>query len=197
METTRLRPSDPDREERPVNPSHDSGESMSQLDARRIDRTYYLITAVQTLAIMLSLAVLILHMLDRGVSLTLIGAAIAARGLIVVLLEVPSGALADTIEADEPPQPGAHPDQLRRPAVPRRTRWRDGPLPAVRNLRRHPSGRRRRAQWRTRRLVRRQPQARRSRDQDRQRPRQGRRRDRNQQRSRRHARPCVHGRPPP
>ena len=64
---------------------------------RRIDRTYYLITAVQTLAIMLPLAVLVLHMLDRGISLTLVGAAIAARSLIVVLLEVPSGALADTI----------------------------------------------------------------------------------------------------
>lgn len=70
---------------------------MSELDARRIDRTYYLITAVQTLAIMLPLAVLVLHMLDRGVSLTWIGVAFAVRSLIVVLLEVPSGALADTI----------------------------------------------------------------------------------------------------
>jgi MFS family permease len=70
---------------------------MSKLDPRRIDRTYYLITAVQTLAIMLPLAVLVLHMLDRGVSLTLVGGGIAVRGLIVVLLEVPSGALADTI----------------------------------------------------------------------------------------------------
>ena len=70
---------------------------MSQLTPQRIDRTYYLITAVQTLAIMLPLAVLVLHMLDRGLSLTLVGAAIAIRSLIVVLLEVPSGALADTI----------------------------------------------------------------------------------------------------
>lgn len=70
---------------------------MSELHPRRIDRTYYLITAVQTLAIMLPLAVLVLHMLDRGVSLTLVGVGIAIRSLIVVLLEVPSGALADTI----------------------------------------------------------------------------------------------------
>lgn len=70
---------------------------MSEPDPRRIDRTYYLITAVQTLAIMLPLAILVLHMLDRGVSLTLVGVGIAIRSLIVVLLEVPSGALADTI----------------------------------------------------------------------------------------------------
>ena len=70
---------------------------MTDPTPRSIDRTYYLITAVQTLAIMLPLAVLVLHMLDRGVSLTLVGAAIAIRSLIVVLLEVPSGALADTI----------------------------------------------------------------------------------------------------
>lgn len=73
------------------------GDVVPELAARRIDRTYYLITAAQTLAIMLPLAVLVLHMLDRGVSLTWIGVAFAVRSLIVVLLEVPSGAVADTI----------------------------------------------------------------------------------------------------
>jgi MFS family permease len=73
------------------------GENLNEPDARRIDRTYYLITASQTLAVMLPLAVLFLHMLDRGVSLTWIGIAVAIRSLIVVVLEVPSGALADTI----------------------------------------------------------------------------------------------------
>lgn len=70
---------------------------MTEQSARRIDRIYYVITAAQTMAIMLPIAVLILHMLERGIGLTLIGVAIAIRSLIIVLLEVPSGALADTI----------------------------------------------------------------------------------------------------
>ena len=49
------------------------------------------------MAIMLPLAVIILHMTERGIALGLIGLVIALRSILVILLEIPSGALADSI----------------------------------------------------------------------------------------------------
>ena len=62
-----------------------------------ITRRYGLLMALQEFAIWLPLPVLVLHMSDRGIDLALIGAAFALRAVCVVLLEVPTGGLADSI----------------------------------------------------------------------------------------------------
>ncbi len=62
-----------------------------------VTRRYALLVALQEFAIWLPLPVLVLHMTDRGLDLAAIGFAFALRAVFVVLLEVPTGGLADAI----------------------------------------------------------------------------------------------------
>jgi len=62
-----------------------------------VTRRYALLAGLQEFAIWLPLPVLVLHMTDRGLDLALIGVAFALRAICVVVLEVPTGGLADAI----------------------------------------------------------------------------------------------------
>jgi MFS family permease len=64
---------------------------------RGVTRRYALLVGLQEFAIWLPLPVMVLHMTDRGLGLALIGAAFAIRAILVVLLEIPTGGLADAI----------------------------------------------------------------------------------------------------
>jgi MFS family permease len=64
---------------------------------RGLTARYALLVGLQELAIWLPLPVLVLHMTDRGLDLAAIGFAFALRAIFVVLLEVPTGGLADAI----------------------------------------------------------------------------------------------------
>lgn len=62
-----------------------------------VTRRYALLMALQEFAIWLPLPVMVLHMTDRGLDLALIGMAFAVRAICVVVLEVPTGGLADVV----------------------------------------------------------------------------------------------------
>lgn len=64
---------------------------------RGVTRRYALLAGLQEFAIWLPLPVLVLHLADRGFDLAAIGFAFALRAVVVVLLEVPTGGLADAI----------------------------------------------------------------------------------------------------
>lgn len=64
---------------------------------RGVTNRYMLLVGLYELALVLPLAVLVLHLTDRGFDLGAIGLAFAMRALLVVLLEVPTGGLADAI----------------------------------------------------------------------------------------------------
>ena len=66
-------------------------------DEAGVTRRYALLAGLQEFAIWLPLPVLVLHMSDRGLDLGLIGIAFALRAVCVVVLEVPTGGLADAI----------------------------------------------------------------------------------------------------
>jgi MFS family permease len=65
--------------------------------ARGVTARFGLLAGLQEFAIWLPLPVLVLHMSDRGLDLALVGLAFGLRALVVVLLEIPSGGLADAI----------------------------------------------------------------------------------------------------
>jgi MFS family permease len=68
------------------------------LDTERgVTARFALLAGLQEFAIWLPLPVLILHMTDRGIDLAMIGIAFAIRAVLVVLLEIPTGGLADAI----------------------------------------------------------------------------------------------------
>ena len=64
---------------------------------RDLERRYALLSALRWLPIGLGLPFLTLLPLARGLSLSAVGAVLAVHGLLILVLEVPSGALADTI----------------------------------------------------------------------------------------------------
>ncbi|MBA2667404.1 MAG: MFS transporter [Trueperaceae bacterium] len=64
---------------------------------RGVTGRFALLAGLQEFAIWLPLPVLVLHMTDRGLDLAAIGFAFALRAIFVVLLEVPTGGLADAI----------------------------------------------------------------------------------------------------
>lgn len=70
---------------------------MSALDAARVRRRFLLLRGLRWLPSGLFIPVIILLMTDRGFSLTTIGVATAAQGLVVLLLELPTGGLADAV----------------------------------------------------------------------------------------------------
>lgn len=65
--------------------------------ARALTWRYAALAGALELAIALPMPVLILHMTGRGLDLALIGLAFTVRALLVVLLELPTGGLADAI----------------------------------------------------------------------------------------------------
>jgi MFS family permease len=72
-------------------------EALSLDTERGVTARFALLAGLQEFAIWLPLPVLILHMTDRGLDLAMIGIAFAIRAVLVVLLEIPTGGLADAI----------------------------------------------------------------------------------------------------
>ncbi len=66
-------------------------------DERSLNMRYLTLAGLQEFAILLPLAVLVVHMTERGLSLGVVGLAFAVRSIIVVVLEVPTGGLADAV----------------------------------------------------------------------------------------------------
>lgn len=89
MSGTRVRPR--------RDPSSAATGVLSLATERGVTARYALLAGLQEFAIWLPLPVLVLHMTDRGIGLALIGMAFAVRAVLVVLLEVPTGGLADAI----------------------------------------------------------------------------------------------------
>jgi len=72
-------------------------QALSLDTERGVTARFALLAGLQEFAIWLPLPVLILHMTDRGIDLAMIGIAFAIRAVLVVLLEIPTGGLADAI----------------------------------------------------------------------------------------------------
>lgn len=70
---------------------------MSAEDARGIRRRFLVLRGLRWLPTGLLIPVLVLLMLGRGFSLTTIGVAAAAQGVMVLCLELPTGGLADAL----------------------------------------------------------------------------------------------------
>lgn len=70
---------------------------MKPGQSRSLTLRYAALAGLLELAIALPMPVLVLHMTGRGLDLALIGIAFTARALLVVLLELPTGGLADAI----------------------------------------------------------------------------------------------------
>lgn len=64
---------------------------------RGVTARFGLLAGLQEFAIWLPLPVMVLHMTDRGMDLALVGGAFGLRALMVVILEIPTGGLADAI----------------------------------------------------------------------------------------------------
>lgn len=64
---------------------------------RAVTARYGVLTLLQEIAIALPLPVLVVHMTGRGLGLDTIGLAFALRSVLVVVLELPTGGLADAI----------------------------------------------------------------------------------------------------
>lgn len=70
---------------------------VTQAPVRGLTRRYALLAGMLELAIAVPMPVLVLHMTGRGLDLALIGLAFTIRAVLVVLLELPTGGLADAI----------------------------------------------------------------------------------------------------
>jgi MFS family permease len=76
---------------------HRLARALSLETERGVTARFALLAGLQEFAIWLPLPVLVLHMTDRGLDLAMIGIAFAIRAVLVVLLEIPTGGLADAI----------------------------------------------------------------------------------------------------
>jgi DHA1 family tetracycline resistance protein-like MFS transporter len=70
---------------------------VSDLSSRSARRRFLLLRGLRWLPTGLLMPVMVLLLLDRGFSLGQIGLIIAAQGFVVLLLELPTGALADSL----------------------------------------------------------------------------------------------------
>ncbi|HSK98094.1 MAG TPA: MFS transporter, partial [Euzebyales bacterium] len=70
---------------------------MTSAQARSIERRFLVLRALRWLPSGLLIPVMVLLMLDRGFSLAQIGLIGAAQGVAVMLLELPTGGLADAL----------------------------------------------------------------------------------------------------
>ena len=71
--------------------------AVTTLDARSVRRRFLLLRGLRWLPTGLFMPVIVLVMTDRGFTLTQIGVAAAAQGLVVLCLELPTGGLADAL----------------------------------------------------------------------------------------------------
>lgn len=81
----------------PTDPSPPHRPPFSLAHEDGVTRRFALLSFLQDFAVWLPLPVLVLHLLDRGLDLTAIGVAFALRAVLVAVLEVPTGGLADAI----------------------------------------------------------------------------------------------------
>jgi MFS transporter, DHA1 family, tetracycline resistance protein len=65
-------------------------------DLRRVTRRFVLLTALRWAPVGLTIPVTVLYALDRGLTLAEFGLATAVQGLLVLVLELPTGSLADS-----------------------------------------------------------------------------------------------------
>ena len=70
---------------------------MTTLDARSAQRRYLLLTALRWLPVGLLIPIFVLVPLSRGLTLTEIGIVFAVQGLVVLVLELPTGGLSDAL----------------------------------------------------------------------------------------------------
>ena len=70
---------------------------MTTHDATRFRRRFLILTGLRWAPVGLSIPVVVLLGLDRGLSLSQVGLAASAQGLVVLLLELPTGGLADAM----------------------------------------------------------------------------------------------------
>lgn len=70
---------------------------MTTLDAASVHRRYLVLLALRWLPVGLLIPVFVLLPLSRGLTLTQIGLVFAVQGLVVLVLELPTGGLADAI----------------------------------------------------------------------------------------------------
>jgi MFS family permease len=70
---------------------------MTPLDAKSAQRRFLVLTGMRWLPVGFMVPVLVLLMVDRGLSLAEVGLAAAAQGVLIVVLELPTGGLADAI----------------------------------------------------------------------------------------------------
>lgn len=78
-------------------PAADRGPEHPPLDAAAARRRYVALTALRWFPTGLLVLVLVLLTVDRGLSLTQVGLVAAAQGAVVLLLELPTGGLADAL----------------------------------------------------------------------------------------------------
>lgn len=69
---------------------------MSPVPPAALTRRFVLLTSLRWLPVGVTIPVTVLYALDRGVTLSEFGLAAAAQGIVVLLLELPSGSLADS-----------------------------------------------------------------------------------------------------
>lgn len=69
----------------------------AELTAGAVHRRFLVLTALRWLPVGLMVPALVLLPLDRGLSLTEIGLAVSLQGLVVMVLELPTGGLADSV----------------------------------------------------------------------------------------------------
>ena len=70
---------------------------MTGLDSVPVVRRFLVLRASRWFPTGLVIPVLVLYLVDRGLTLTQIGLAVAAQGAVVMLLELPTGGLADAL----------------------------------------------------------------------------------------------------
>ena len=70
---------------------------MTDLDARRLQRRYLLLRATRWFPTGLIIPVFVLYLVDKGLTYGQIGLVTAAQGVMVLLLELPTGGLADAL----------------------------------------------------------------------------------------------------
>jgi MFS family permease len=70
---------------------------VSEVDARRLQRRYLILRASRWFPTGLIIPVFVLYLVDQGLSYGQIGIVTAAQGLMVLILELPTGGLADAI----------------------------------------------------------------------------------------------------
>lgn len=70
---------------------------MTDLDARTLTRRFLILRVTRWLPTGLLIPVFVLFLVDRGLTLTEIGVVTAAQGIAVMLLELPTGGLADAV----------------------------------------------------------------------------------------------------